>query len=335
MLWLEIKYASLISSHVKRYKRLSGNVWNFRCPYCSDSATSKTKARGYIYQKKDILKYHCHNCSLNIFFSELLRFLDESLYLEMKKELISFKNDKNKELEFIKESIPKINIDSCLKSLKRISQLPNDHYCKQYVISRMIPNKRHHDLYYCERFKEWTNSIIPEKFDLSKKDEPRLIIPLFNKKKKLVGYQGRSFIADDKLKYITIMLDSDETRLYGLDRLNTNRRYYAVEGPIDAMFLPNAIASCGSDITSEMEKAKLFRDNAVIIYDNEPRNKDTIKKIRRAIRKGYRVVIWPDNLNDKDINLMYQNNLPVMEIINANIYRELEAEARLVQWKKI
>lgn len=333
MEWIEIKYACMIGNLVRNYKRISSNLWQFSCPLCGDSSKKKNKARGYIYNKKNQLRYHCHNCSVDVQFKYFLKSIDEGLYMEMRKETFSDNNNDKSSIEDFKK-IAQPKFDSNLKSLKRISQLPSSHFCKKYIESRKIPTWYHNELYFTAEFKAWTNTMIPEKFNI-KYDESRLVIPFLDKNKKAFGYQGRSFKDDGSIKYLTIMLDSNRARLYGLDRLNINKRFYALEGPIDSMFVKNSIASAGSDITSEIEKASLNKTNAVIIYDNEPRNIDTIKKINKAIKKGYSVVIWPDSNNDKDINKMFLSRVPIMEMINGNIYRGLEAELRLSQWKKI
>lgn len=337
-LWIETKFASLIGSRVRNFKRVSSNLWNMSCPICNDSSKDSKKARGYIYLGKDRLRYHCHNCSVSMSFDNFLKEIDEGLYHEMKKETLLEKRGDRPIPDVVvfanKLKKPAHIKNSGLNELKKVSSLHHNHYCKKYVMSREIPTHLHHQLFFCENFKEWTNTLIPDKFKDIYKDESRLIIPFFDKNNKFYGYQGRSFKPDDKVKYITIMLDEDHFRVYGIDRVNFNHRYYAVEGPIDATFIENCVASAGSDIVSELEKMGANKDNAVIIYDNEPRNKDTVKKINRAIRKGYKVVIWPDNMSEKDINEMFLAKLPLMEIINQHIYKGLEAQLRMTQWVK-
>lgn len=339
MLWIHNKYAGLISGRVRNYNRVSSNLWNFSCPLCGDSRKHLNKARGYLYDKKGKLRYHCHNCSIDMPFDSFLKEVDEGLFIQMKKDILKENHDELKAKPALvfadKMKKPDYIKTSGLIDLKKVSQLPINHYCKKYVVDRGIPSNFHHELFFCPKFKEWTNTLIPEKFSKLDFDESRLIIPFLTKDKRLIGYQGRSFNKDDPVKYITIILDTDQPRVYGLDKVNTNHRYYATEGPIDAMFIKNTVASCGSDIVSEIEQAFLNKDNAVIVYDNEPRNKDTVKKLARAIRKGYKVVIWPDELNFKDINEMILNNYPAHQTIMNNIFKGLEAEVRLNTWKKI
>lgn len=339
-MWIETKYACLLNGKVRNYKRKSSNLWNMSCPICEDSDKNKKKARGYIYESKGRLRYHCHNCSVDLPLEKFIREIDESLYLEMKRELLTEFKELNKSpaTDFAAKMKKPIYIkETALSDLQKVSQLKHNHPCKVYVENRCIPKELHHQLFYAPKFKEWTNTMYPGKFEPIKYEEARLVIPFIDRNKHLFGYQGRYLGKDENTpKYITIMLDETKPRVYGLDRVDFNRRYYAVEGPIDAMFLENSISSCGADIVAELERVQCNKENGVVIYDNEPRNRDTIKKIAKAIRKGWKVVIWPNASDEKDdINEMAIRGEPYEEIIKQNIYSGLEAELRLSNWKRI
>ena len=51
--YIDIKYLNIISPQLQKFKKKGNNLWNFRCPYCGDSQKNKTKARGFVYQKKN------------------------------------------------------------------------------------------------------------------------------------------------------------------------------------------------------------------------------------------------------------------------------------------
>ena len=38
------------------------------------------------------------------------------------------------------------------------------------------------------------------------------------------------------------MLDDDAPKVYGLDRVNENKKIYVVEGPLDSLFVENCVA---------------------------------------------------------------------------------------------
>lgn len=340
MLWLDIKYMCLLTNRLKNYKRKSSNLFNFSCVYCDDSLKNDKRSRAYVYEKSGKLKYHCHNCDIHPRFRDFLQFMDEGLYKEWMKEAFQEPGAPRvlSETEVFVQKLkgPTYISDSPLKDLKRVSQLPLNHPCRKYVVARQIPVAIHYKLFFCPKFYEWTNTFIPGKF--SEKalvyDGPRLVMPFIDRSDAFNGYQGRSLDPKDEIRYITIMLDENKPRVYGLDSVDFNRQYFCFEGPIDSMFIENSISSAGGDIVSELSKLKCNMDNAVIVYDNEPRNKDTVKKINRAITLGFKVVVWPENLEVKDVNAMILEKLNPVEIIKQNIYSGLTAHLKVSSWNK-
>jgi hypothetical protein len=196
---------------------------------------------------------------------------------------------------------------------------------KKYLEDRNIdPDK----FYYAERFKEWTNTMV-HTFDDLKYDEPRIIIPLIYKDE-LVGYQGRA-LGPSKVKYITVMLDDDAPKIYGLDNIRTDAPIYITEGPFDSTFICNAIAMCGADA----DISKWGVSNPVWIYDNEPRNREITNRIAKTIDAGHSVVIWPDHIDLKDINDMVNSGLDVQSLVESNVCSGLQAKLKFTNWKKI
>ena len=204
-------------------------------------------------------------------------------------------------------------------------------------MKRLIPTKYHSKLFYAPRFKKFINTLIPDKFSNIDKDEPRLIIPLLDEDKNLLGVQGRSFKKNDDLKYITILLNENNPKIFGLDEVDFKKRVYVFEGPIDAMFIPNSLASCGGKISSTLWPIQNKLKDAVIVYDNEPRSIDTIKKIESTILDGYSVCIWPEDLIYKDINDMIISGMSpntIISIMEKNTYSGLSAKLKIIQWRK-
>ena len=184
-------------------------------------------------------------------------------------------------------------------------------------------------MYFCENFKEWTNTQ-KHTFDKVDKDEPRIIIPLINEGK-IIGFQGRSLQKKSKIKYITIMLEEDAPKIYGLDRIKKGDRIYVTEGPFDSTFISNSIALCGAD----GDISKWVTGDIVWIYDNEPRNREIVSRIERTINNGARVVIWPKDIQEKDINDMFLSGLNVQSVVESNIFSGLEAKLKFNTWKKV
>jgi hypothetical protein len=328
--YIDVKYIHLISSRFLRFKKVKDNLYNFRCPLCNDSQRSKNKARGYLYQIKNNTNYKCHNCGVNISFNNFLKQLDTSLHkqyiFEKFKDGHTGKNfvaNKPEDSFTFQPNFESREIQDKI-NLPKASENP---IAKNYLENRKLNPDNY---YYTEKFKEWTNAI-KSTFDDVRLDEPRIVIPLFYKNK-FIGYQGRA-IGHHAIKYITIMFDDEYPKIYGLDKIQKNKTVYVTEGPFDSDLIENSIALCGSD--GNVEKFGI-RD-CVWIYDNEPRNLEIHNRINHVIERGYKVVIWPSSIFEKDINELIINGLTskqVMEIIEKNTYSGLEAKLQFTTWKK-
>ena len=335
--WLETKYINLLSPRLEQFTRKSNNLYNFRCPLCGDSS-NKRKLRGYIFEKKGKYFFFCHNCNASLSFKNLVKRLDPMLHDDYVKEcLVESGTPTPKEKTIFEFTRPKFQTDGALTKLKRVSSLKPGHPVKTYVESRLIPSQYHYKLFHCKLFKHWVNTIIPDKFDSEslKRDTPRLVIPLLNKEGEMFGFQGRSYKKNAAVRYITIMTDPDMARIYGLDTVDTSKDVYCFEGPIDSMFIPNSIATCGGEAGRELHLAGIPKDKLIMVYDNEPRNEHTVQKILKAIEYGYRVCIWPETVAEKDINDMVMNGLKPLDIINSSVYSGLMAKLRLQEWKRV
>ena len=137
------------------------------------------------------------------------------------------------------------------------------------------------------------------------------------------------------LRYFTIKIDKKAPKIFGLDRWDDRSLAYMTEGPFDCMFLPNAMAMAGSDLD---DTSLFFGKNVVFVYDNEKRNKEIVDKMLRVIMKGFRLVVWPDSIEYKDINDMVVGGLSleyIYDVINKNTFEGLQARLKINQWKRI
>ena len=323
--FIDIRYINLISNRLHKFKRVKSDLYNFRCPICGDSEKSKNKSRGYLYGIKNNTNYKCHNCGISLSFSNFLKKVDNALHKEYVME--KFKDGHTgKRGAVVKE--PEFKFDKPVFKKKVKIGLPKatvNEDAKKYLEDRNIdPDK----FYYAERFKEWTNTMV-HTFDDLTYDEPRIIIPLIYNDE-LVGYQGRA-LGPSKVKYITVMLDDDAPKIYGLDNIRTDAPIYITEGPFDSTFICNAIAMCGADA----DVSKWGISNPVWIYDNEPRNREITNRIAKTINAGHSVVIWPDHIDLKDINDMVNSGLDVQSLVESNVCSGLQAKLKFTNWKKI
>jgi hypothetical protein len=343
MNWLEEKYIGGMAARLNMFRRVESG-YNFRCFVCGDSQKSRTKARGFLLQRSGKYSYYCHNCHVNMSFSRFLETVDPAAHQDYIRERYTEKTA-SYNTERINEPAPdmsrfitpKFIKYTQLANLKKISQLDLDHPARRYVVSRQIPSKYHSKLFFAPKFKAWTNTLKPDKFDLEKKDEPRLIIPFVDRGGNLFGYQGRSFFNKEP-RYITIILDDEKPKVYGLEAVDLHDRVYVVEGPIDSMFIENSLAMAGSHLDRTAVDVGLKPNNTTIVYDNEPRNKDIVNSIDKVIDLGYDVCIWPDDMIEKDINDMVKSGRSpkkIQQLIDQHTYNGLSAKMRLTQWKKV
>ena len=320
--FVDVKYINLISSRFQKFKKVKNNLYNFRCPICGDSQKNRNKARGYLYQVKNNTNFKCHNCGINISFNNFLKQVDSVVHKQYTFE--KFKEGNTGRNFTVEEPIfnfetpkfkPKLD-------LPKASENPD---ANEYLIKRKL---NPHNYYYAKNFKSWTNSL-KDVFDDTSKDEPRIIIPLFYQNT-LVGFQGRA-LGPSKIKYITVMINDDAPKIYGLDEIEKSKTIYITEGPFDSTFIRNSIALCGAD----GDVSKWGISDCVWIYDNEPRNAEIHRRIEQCISRGDKVVIWPSNIKEKDINDMILSGLNVQTVIESNTYSGLEAKLKFTTWKKI
>jgi hypothetical protein len=342
MQWIDVKYIGALAPRLAMFARKDDNIWNMRCPLCGDSRKSKTKARGYILGKGGKYMYTCHNCNASMSFGRFLEQVDPAAYEQYRRETFLERVGTTERIvepapDISKFITPKFIKYTALADLRKISQLEINHPARRYIVARQIPPVMHSKLFYAPKFKTWTNKLKPDKFDLSKKDEPRLVIPFVDQGGNLFGYQGRAFF-DVEPRYITIILDEEKPRVYGLDRIDLKQQVYVVEGPIDSMFIHNCLAMGGAHLDKTTTQIGLKPERTTVVYDNEPRNKDIVAAIEKAIDKGYNVCIWPEIVQQKDINDMIKSGMTsqqIQQLIDQNTYRDLLAKMRLTQWKKI
>lgn len=336
---LDYKFVMLLSNRLEGFTVKNSNPLkiNCRCFVCGDSKKSKSKKRGWFTETKTGIYYNCFNCGTGMWLDKVIETIDTNLHKEflLEKKLEWMNETKPEEVKRPVIETPKYNT-RLFDSLKTVSQLPIDHPVKKYVMKRKIPSETHFRLFYSPKFNKFVNSIIPNKLDESN-DEPRLVIPFFDNKGILFGFTGRNF-SKDGIRYITIMLDKTKVKGFGLNTVNMKEKFYVTEGPIDSLFLPNSISSCDSSLYKVVPDE--FKDNAVLIFDCEPRNNEIIKQIQKSINLGYTVCIWDKSMckHGKDINEMVLSGLTkeqIKSIIDNNTVKDLMAKLKLAEFKLV
>jgi len=325
---IDSKYIGLVSSRLSKFKRVKANLYNFRCPICGDSQKHKNKARGYFYQFKTEANFKCHNCGASTTFGNFLKQIDSSLHKQYSME--KFKEGLTGRHRNIPNPIfeePKFDFKKPI--FKKKLDLPRASEVKiasEYLERRKLDATK---FYFAAKFKEWTNTQ-KQTFDTIGRDESRIIIPLYDTERSLIGFQGRSLVPNS-VKYITVMLKDDAPKIYGLDQVDSQKPIYVIEGPFDATLVQNSVAMCGSDV----DLRTFGWSDYIYVYDNEPRNREIVNRISKTIDRGEKVVIWPISIEHKDINDMVIGGQNIMNVLESNTYSGLKAKIKFNNWKRI
>ena len=280
--------------------KLHDDVFEVECPYCS--------SKSFKYKQTDgRWMFLCHHCQRNLSVEKV------------KNGNISNSTGSNGDSHKVQ-----INFNSLLDYCSLVGDLPDGHPCKQYVRDRGIDSSCDHNLYFTENF-----SKICESVGKNVVGDRRLILPFFTEDGHLFAMQGRA-LEDNVPRYVTVVFDQDEDRLFGRDRVDLTKPYAIVEGPIDSLFLNNSLAMAGvANIATK------YKTNAVICLDNEPRNPQIVRRMKKFLEDGFKVVIWPTNITEKDINDMVLRGIDVNTVVSENTYSGLSAKINLNNWMKV
>ena len=333
MIWIDVKYAGLLAVQLERFsvKQNQPYLANFRCPICGDSAKNPNKRRGYLYSKPGGLFYKCHNCGAGTTFGKLLSHVNPRLKKEYDLERFKEKGHRVANTEPAKlDFTPKFKEKSILDELFIPAAASGT--AINYMKERSIPDQVWKNLYFCD------DSQKMEKLDDTYAGKylghaPRLIIPAISRDGSLIGVTGRA-MDGDSLRYLTIRMDEDHPLVFNLDKVNMTKDVYVTEGPIDSFFINNSVAVGSADL-KKLERI-IDKSKLVLVFDNQPRNKEVVKIIAKAIDDQYKVVLWPDNISQKDINEMISQGVnDVQSLINNNTFQGLRAQAAFTNWRKI
>ena len=335
--YIDKKYVALLAPKLSQFKQRGEFLWNFRCPVCGDSQKNKIKTRGYIYKKKERFGFMCHNCSTTMSLPKFIRYVDPSLYNEYQLESFVRSNTSNNVnvADFVTK--PTFNIPSAPRSIlltdaQSINGLNPYHQARKYLEDRKVPLD---NLYYTEDFAKFVKDLFPDNTKQLYKEE-RIVIPFYDKQGNLLGVQGRA-IGQSKIKYITIKTDENTPKIFGWNGLDTSKTVYVVEGPIDSLFLVNCVATMDAALYTAPSVVGLDLDYT-FVYDNEPRNKQIVTNMRKTIELGRKLCIWPDTIQQKDINEMVLAGMhpsEIQHIIDSNTFEGLIATMKMNQWSRV
>jgi transcription elongation factor Elf1 len=329
-LYIQQKFLTFIASQLERFKQKGNSLWNCRCPYCGDSERNTSKARGYIYKTKTgLLSFQCHNCGENHKFKTFLRYLNPQLYKEYIFE--SFKGGSfQSQSETKEDKTPDIPEKEWMQYLTPMKDLSKIHPAVEYLKGRKIPKEKYGKFWYTANFRDFIEKL---GIDMLVPDDARIILVETDKFNNLKLIIARAFKQSD-LRYITLKVDNEYPKLFGLSGLDYTKPIHVVEGAIDSLFLDNCIATLDANLLS-YKRFGLDIKNAIHIWDNEPRNKQVCRFMSDAIKQNEKVVIFPSHVQEKDINMMIENNIDVKTLIKNRTFYYVEALMEYSKWKRI
>ena len=338
----------MVVSSLDMAKWKGDTTLNHRCLYCGDSSKNTYKARGYHFAVEQSFIYKCHNCGKSTSSVNFIKDHFPVIHKEYVKEWLKESGRKPKvhasghkmpsanTFKFTPKTEINTNDIMTVENLKFLMKPCNEvAVARKYLEDRKIPEVHFSQLWYTEQ--PQSLSLLSSKYkDRVLGNDPRIVLPFFSEDGELIGISGRA-INDSPLRYLTMRFRDDLPLIFNLNNVDRTKTIYVTEGPIDSLFLPNSIAVAGSDFKKIDETIK---DNSVLIFDNEPRNKEILKKIDEVIDLGYSVCVWNDRRVDayKDINEMILNGLTeeeVKSIIDECTTDGLSAKLKLQEYKKI
>ena len=344
MSFLDVKFINMISSRLTRFSWKKYNqLATCRCPICGDSKRNKSKTRFYFYEKKGGFFVKCHNCDFGTTLSKFLEQFDRGIHeqytLEKYRSGTTGRNESEPEYKFAEPKFGKcrastedVEREPLCVGLSSLSELQEDHPAVVFLLDRQIPRDKHHLLYFAPNFGAWAKTIDP---DMQLGNEPRLIIPIIHEGR-LIGANCRSFDPKSSSRYITLRKEKNEDRMwFGLDRVDSTRPVVVVEGPLDSLFLPNAVAIIGLGKCATLPKE--LGSDPIFALDNEPRNKELVKTMQELVDNKRTLCIWPDTIKEKDINEMVLAGTQSCDILNTILQNSCSgstATLRLSKWRR-
>lgn len=322
------------------------NTLNHRCPYCGDSQKNQYKARGFHFAVEQSFIYKCHNCGKSTSSVNFIKENFPTVHKDYIKEWLKESGRGNKRQQKMPSSAAfkfkpqqvdrKDSLYKSKETLKTVCHSAWDKIvARNYLLDRGIPEVKIKELFYVEQAQ--TLAVLSDKYkNRVLGQDPRIVIPFYTEDGELAGISGRA-INDSPLRYLTMRFMDDVPLIFNINNVDKSKTVYVTEGPIDSLFLPNSIAVGGSDFKKIDNSLK---EKAILIYDNEPRNEEIIKKIDGVIDDGWNVCIWDDKRigDTKDINDMVMGGLnpsEVVKIINSCTFIGLSAKLKLTEYKKV
>lgn len=315
----------------------SQHIYNGCCPICREGHSWRKKKRLYYFPQKNII--YCHNCGWSSTPIKWIR--------EVSGKSVDEIIEESKDLKYSEDFtiLNGVKIENEKKSNIQVDDLPKDCinlFDKQQLLYFYNKNILKLTLKYVISRRLHLAINKPKALYLSTQDKihkNRLIIPFYDKNQ-VKFYQSRGIINDGKAKYLSKI--HSEKSLFGINNINPNNpNIYILEGPIDAFFIENGIATAGitkgNQLFTVLQRTQL---NAYPLYkkiwclDSQWIDSTSLEKTKTLLNNGEFVFIWPKEIGRKykDFNewcVAEKKNSVDQDIILNNTYKDLTGLLKL------
>ena len=316
-----------LSHYLIKFKKVSERVYTFRCPLCGDSKKSKIKTRGYFYFFKNSYWFKCFNCDIAL---PLLKFIQQHYPELYRQNLISSFNQKLNTKSVTELSLPIKTHSSLLRPCSSSLEV------LEFLSTRKIPKSFYQYIWVIDNVNELVAEVNLSGYNPLRQVYPRLVIPIQDQNNKLIGYVTRAVDSNDPIRYYNIRVN-EGLFLWGQQTVDKRKEVYILEGILDSSFIPNSLATLSA---ASFQKALDFCDqnkitSRILVFDNEPRNKQIHELVKKYINKGERVVLYLDfPFSGKDINdlILNNSNLDIVKELKQRTYQGLTAQLNYQRW---
>lgn len=268
----------------------TGHKLNFRCNICGDGKHGHK--RGYLVfdTSRQIVYYKCFNegdCPCagdgNAWHgTKWLRKTNPREYEEYKKELRRYRygskpkkpKDELQAISSLSYSQPQMNeVEKEFMSFAAPEDCSAYHklFLNDFIVRRKIPADRARQFRFCEEGKY----------------RDRIAIPTYDESGHVVFFQCRAIFDDQEPKYLSSSVERTNI-LYGVERIDRKKPVIVLEGPIDSMFVENAVATMGCSYSEEVQTL-LDGMDSWYMFDNDTAGNS---KARTLLARGKHVFLW-------------------------------------------
>lgn len=353
-------YLGRLAPRLERFRE-RGTDYNFRCPFCGDSARSEEKARGWVrWSERDRrYSYSCYNCSCSHSIAALIARVDPSLSTAYT--AARFKSKSSRDISedrsiraaltakpvfarhdsVLAEAIPVASEAlSGRTTTPRFRPFPGlkpvwgSEWALEYLASRHIPVQALDEMFVADPLTE-VSGRIPAYEHLRFHKMKGIVFPYYGSDGSIAYLQARTTSAD--LRYMTFEVGGGG-KLWGRHRIKRGERAFMFEGVLDAVMTPNGLASGGVDL---IRAAKIVKEEypdtpVALVYDSDwHSNEQVYWQVKRAIEEGFDVVFA--NGPGKDVNAMVMAGWTVEavnDMLHSNIKTGLSARLAFAEAKK-